>query len=385
MWVVRTSITSPGDIAKVVAQAKAHHFNTLFVQVRGRGDAYYNSSLEPRAEELAKEPLSFDPLAETIRQAHAAGIQVHAWINTCFVWGSPRRPLSPQHVVNAHPEWLDRDAAGNCRMTTGSECEGAFLSPANLDARKHIHNVFLEIAHNYDVDGIHFDYIRYPSTTYDYSFASLSRFRDAIRPRLSFDLAARLDAKRLHDRLAYVHMFPAEFADFRRDQVTEMVAEISHDIKADKPWIVVSAAVFADSKDAYVTRGQDWKTWLRQGYLDAVVPMAYGVDTPKVAAQIADAVSCARESHRFVYAGIGSWHIPAASTIAKIAASRSLGAQGEVLFSYGGMTRDGATTAYLDKVESSCYATPASVPQMAWVPAKPTIAATGPEDERQGG
>src|SRR4051812_25399003 len=56
MWVVRTSITTPASIARVVSLAKAHNFNTLFVQVRGRGDAFYNSTLEPRSEELAGEP-----------------------------------------------------------------------------------------------------------------------------------------------------------------------------------------------------------------------------------------------------------------------------------------------------------------------------------------
>ena len=386
MWVVRTSITTPQSIARVVSQAKAHNFNTLFVQVRGRGDAFYESTLEPRSEELTGQPLSFDPLQETIDQAHAAGIQVHAWINTCFVWGSPHLPISPEHVVNAHPDWLDRDPEGHSRMTTGADCEGAFLSPANLDARKHIHDVYLEIATKYDVDGMHFDYIRYPNLTYDYSRAMVSRFQDEITPKLSASECQAFDLRLRKDRLAYVHAFPIQFADFRRRQVTEMVRDISHDIKAAKPNMVMSAAVFADSKDAYKVRGQDWKTWLREGYLDAVVPMAYGKDTAKVAAQIADAVNCARESNRYVYAGIGAWHIPAASTIAKIAASRKLGANGEVLFSYGGVTKDGASEGYLDKVAGTCYASPASVPQMAWMAPKPeTTAANRPAADPEAG
>jgi len=377
MWVVRTSITTPESIARVVALAKSHNFNTLFVQVRGRGDSFYQSDITPRSEELDGQPASFDPLAETLRQAHAAGLQVHAWMNTCFIWGSPHAPVSPQHVVNAHPDWLDRDSTGKSRMTTGGDCEGAFLSPANLDARKHIHDVFLEVATKYDIDGIHFDYIRYPNLTFDYSNASVSRFQNEMVPILGARQCAAIDARLRTDRLAYVHAFPAHYQDFRRRQVTEMVRDISHDLKAMRPSIIVSAAVFADSKDAYKVRGQDWKTWLREGYLDAVVPMAYGVDTTKVAAQIADAVSCARESNRFVYAGIGSWHIPAGSTIAKIAAARKLGAQGEVLFSYGGITKDGATAEYLDKVSSACYSKAMGVPRMAWMPAGPSKQADG--------
>ena len=155
--------------------------------------------------------------------------------------------------------------------------------------------------------------------------------------------------------LIYPHLFASQWRLFRRQQVTDMVAQISQDVRATKPWVIVSAAVFADSRDALNARGQDWKTWLQKGYLDAVVPMAYGADTAKVAAQIADAVACARASGRYAYAGLGSWHIPAGSTVAKINAARALGAQGSVLFSYGGITRDGTSTAYLDQVDAACY------------------------------
>jgi len=371
LWVVRDSLTAPAQISHVVALARSHHFNTLFVQVRGRGDAFYRSNLEPRGEELAGQPSSFDPLAEIIRQGHAAGLQVHAWMNTCYVWGAGRKPYSKLHVVNQHPDWLARDARGHYVLKSVNECEGAFLTPANLAARQHIHDVFLDVARRYDVDGIHFDYVRYPNGGYDYSDAALFWFRDGMRSSLTTDEIARLDRRARTDRLAYPHFFPAQWQQFRRRQVTDMVAAISQDIKAIKPWVVVSAAVFADSRDARDARGQDWKTWLQKGYLDAVIPMAYGAGTAKVAAQIADAVACARASGRYAYAGLGSWHIPAGSTVAKINAARALGAQGSVLFSYGGITRDGTSAAYLDKVDAACYPGIASAPVMPWLAPKP--------------
>jgi len=227
------------------------------------------------------------------------------------------------------------------------------------------------VARRYDVDGIHFDYVRYPNGGYDYSDAALFWFRDGMRSSLTTDEIARLDRRARTDRLAYPHFFPAQWQQFRRRQVTDMVAAISQDIKAIKPWVVVSAAVFADSRDARDARGQDWKTWLQKGYLDAVIPMAYGAGTAKVAAQIADAVACARASGRYAYAGLGSWHIPAGSTVAKINAARALGAQGSVLFSYGGITRDGTSAAYLDKVDAACYPGIASAPVMPWLAPKP--------------
>ncbi len=63
LWVLRASLSSPESIGTLVANARDHGFNTLLVQVRGRGDAYYNGGLEPRATELQRQPATFDPLA----------------------------------------------------------------------------------------------------------------------------------------------------------------------------------------------------------------------------------------------------------------------------------------------------------------------------------
>lgn len=368
MWVVRSSITSPGQVRDVVSTAKKYGYNTLFVQVRGRGDAYYNSTLEPRAEELANQPLSFDPLAYVIQLAHADGIQVHAWLNTDYVWSAGRKPYSQEHIVNAHPDWLMRDVNGKYSLSGTENCEGAFTSPANPAVRQHVHDVFLEVAKNYDIDGIHFDYIRYPNQNYDYSDAAVDGFKAYMNTRLAVSQQQRLAQG---GRLAYIRAFPAEWTNWRRQQVTDLVASVAHDVKAIKPWVVISAAVFADYKEAYSSKGQDWKAWLREGLLDVVVPMAYGSDTAKVAAQIKDAEDAAREYHRYCYAGIGSWHISAASTEAKIDAARAAGAQGIVLFSYGGVTKDGATEAYLQNVDASSFQRRAVLPNLAWLGSRP--------------
>ncbi len=376
LWVVRTSILSPEAIAKVVSAATSHHFNALFVQVRGRGDAFYQSALEPRAEELQNAPAGFDPLAEAVRQGHAAGLQVHAWLNTCYVWGAGRRPVAASHVVNSHPDWLARDGKGHFQISASPGCEGAFLSPANPAARQHIHDVFLDVATRYDVDGIHFDYVRYPGAAYDYSDAALGRFRRQMQGSARIISIKLCEARLPGDRLSYPHMFPGEWQAFRRQQVTDMVAGISQDVKAVKPWVIVSAAVFADSKGAFSARGQDWKTWLKNGYLDAVVPMAYGASTFLVAGQIRDAVAAAHAAGRYAYAGLGSWHIPVGSTVTKIEAARTLGAQGSVLFSYGGMTQDGRTTRYLQAITHQCYGDMATTPVMPWLAPHPAQEST---------
>ena len=92
LWVVRSSVDSADAIRRMVASATANGFNTLFVQVPGRGEA-----------EL---PRGFDALAETIREAHAHGLRVHAWINVNLVSSAAALPPGRDHIIYKHPEWL---------------------------------------------------------------------------------------------------------------------------------------------------------------------------------------------------------------------------------------------------------------------------------------
>ena len=85
LWVVRTSLTSPASVSAMVAAARHAGVNRSFVQVRGRGDAYFASRLEPRPAALASQAASFDPLASVLREGHAAGLAVHAWVNVNLV------------------------------------------------------------------------------------------------------------------------------------------------------------------------------------------------------------------------------------------------------------------------------------------------------------
>src|SRR6266511_3755779 len=104
--VQRSSLTSPDRIAWLVRDARDTGFNTLLLQVRGRGDAYYTQALEPRPPTLSREPATFDPLAQTLTAAHAAGLRVHAWINVNLIASVLMLPTDPGHVMRKHPEWL---------------------------------------------------------------------------------------------------------------------------------------------------------------------------------------------------------------------------------------------------------------------------------------
>jgi len=298
LWVVRTTLTSPEKIHQLVSSAADNGFNTLIVQIRGRGDAYYNSRVEPRAMELKDQPSSFDPLALTLTEAHKRGLKVHAWINTNLLANLDALPAQPDHVYNKHPEWLavpkpvaaelynvsPRDPIFRQKIVEWSkanrgELEGVYTGPANPKVRDHIYNLWMDVLKHYPVDGLHFDYVRFASPDFDYSRTSLEKFRKWLEPQLSSDERKRLKDTLKTNPLAAPEMFAPKFADFQRLQVTTLVERIYRAVKKRKPGVLVSAAVFANDENAYTRRFQDWRRWLQMGILDVACPMAYSTDT----------------------------------------------------------------------------------------------------------
>lgn len=332
LWVVRDTLTSPESIRQMVDTAANNGFNTLFIQVRGRGDAYYRTPYEPRAEALSNAPSSFDPLALTIQEAHARGLQVHAWLNTYLAWSGHKAPKSPDHLWNAHPDWFSTDMEGHNSPVAGKDTEGAFLQPSNPEVQEHLLKVFGYVAQNYDLDGIHFDYVRYPNSRYDHSSATLKRFRNFMAESLNQDKVGQIDRRVSLNRAAWSQAYPQEWEEWRRAQVTGLVSRISDMVRLCKPGIQVTAAVGAEGMEAARYRGQEWQNWLKQGYLDGVVLMAYSLQTAKVIQQTQEAVGAA--SGRRIYVGLGAWRLPVKDITAKIHEVRMVGANGFCLFSY---------------------------------------------------
>jgi uncharacterized lipoprotein YddW (UPF0748 family) len=182
------------------------------------------------------------------------------------------------------------------------------------------------------------------------------------------DRISLLDGRLHSDRLAYVHAFPTRWESWRRDQVTRLVASISGEVKRNKPWMQVSAAVFADARDAFKYRGQDWQGWLQSGYLDAVALMAYDKNTARVVEQTRRAVAIAGERH--VYTGIGAWRLQAHDVAEKIALIRRAGATGVNLFSYDGVHN---RSRYLDTLARGVFASRAAPPRMRWLPSRDSV------------
>src|SRR5678815_2789298 len=150
--------------------------------VRGGGDAYYQSALAPPSPALKAPLTDFDPLSYLITVAHRSGIEVHAWLNIYYVWSDTKHAPPAGHVAVTHPEWLLSDAKGT-RMDhvpaskwKAQGIEGSFISPGVPEYRRHMVDVVHELVRNYQVDGIHLDYIRFPNKTYSYDPVSRSRF-----------------------------------------------------------------------------------------------------------------------------------------------------------------------------------------------------------------
>jgi uncharacterized lipoprotein YddW (UPF0748 family) len=373
LWVVRTTMGSPESVHALVQRAKENGFTDLIVQVRGRGDAYYESSIEPRAEALTQQPSAFDPLALTIEEAHRYGIKVHAWINIYLVADLESLPVSRDHPIYRHPEWLmvprglgaelydvppDNprylDRIIDFSRLNHNELEGLFVSPAHPGVKDNLFEIWMDIARRYEVDGLHFDYVRYPNPQYDYSRVSIDRFRREIEKRMTPSERRALMPQFRRDPFLYMRKFPAAYGEFQRAQVTELVERIYNGVKSVKPNAIISAAVFANEEDAARSRFQDWKEWLRKGWLDVVCPMAYTPDTETFRKQLGSAMTLAYGKR--VWGGIGAYKQTAESAVEKIRALRELGAQGFILFSYDSSIQVSELNPqgnYLEKVHDS--------------------------------
>jgi len=259
MWVdaFNDGIKSRAQVEKLIADAHRGNLNALIVQVRKRGDAYFNrSSVEPRAVDI-KGSRGFDPLGYLIQLAHASRprIEVHAWLNTFFAG-------QESGVYRKHGDWVN---------LTNDGASGGYLDPAIPEVQTYTHKIFMNVALNYDVDGVHMDFVRYPGATWGYTAASLAQYK--------------------HETGASATPAPEDprWQAWRRDRVTAFVRDLNHELKQDKPALKLSGALICfgggplDSSgwpltSAYSSVFQDWRSWLINGYLDFGVPMNYDSD-----------------------------------------------------------------------------------------------------------
>jgi uncharacterized lipoprotein YddW (UPF0748 family) len=261
IWVVRRVYDSPQEIADLMERIKNTGLNTVFFQVRGNGTVYYDSDIEPLDPAFENKP-DFDQLTVACREAHRRGLALHAWVNVMPGWKGKQPPRDPDQLYNKHPEWFWYDHQGR-RQPLGWYVS---LNPCLPEVRRYLVRVFSEIAANYPIDGLHLDYIRFPSELmknkdYPYDTRTLALFKKAtgLRPA---------DA-------------PHRWTEWRVRQVTQLVRGISHMMKNTRPRALLTAAVGTDIKRHRHKYFQDGPAWLRNKLIDAAFTMDYTDDTHK--------------------------------------------------------------------------------------------------------
>ena len=264
LWIVRDSVTSRAEIDKALQFAQKAQFNHLFVQVRGRGDALYSSQIVPPNAMIRDK--TFDPLAYAVQKGHEMGLKVHAWMNVYLIWSSTNPPDTRNHVVNQYPEWLDQSSIGKTNVW--------FLAPSHPGVTNHLLEVFREVLSNYDIDGLHLDYVRYADADYGYNFAARKEFQREYGVDPLTVLSSRNDgSENFSDTRAKTHW--QQWSQFRRNAVTNLVRKCNAAILDINPECLLSVAVKPDPEEAKDRYFQEWDRWLAEGLVDYVVPMNY--------------------------------------------------------------------------------------------------------------
>ena len=348
------------ELCDILDRLKEAHFNTVLFQTRLRGDLIYPSNIETFPEALTgrtgRNP-GYDPLAFAIEECHKRGMELHAWIVTIPVGNTRQVRLLGKHSIVSKNRKI-------CKQFKGSW----YLDPGHPETADYLSRIVREIATNYNVDGIHFDYIRYPEQG--------TRFPDN-------DTYRKYGKKK-------------NKVQWRRENITSLVRRLYTDIKSIKPWIKVSSSPvgkFASTSrysskgwDAYHAVHQDAQGWLKEGIHDALFPMMYfqGNDFYPFVLDWKE-----NDNGRWVVPGLGIYFLspkekdwPLEEIARQINFTREEGLGGQAYFR-NRFLLDNVKGIY-DEVKDGFYTTSALLPPMSWIDSIAPSAPTAPIYEAQG-
>ena len=237
------------ELCKILDKLQACHINTVVLQTRLRGSVIYPSKIEPwdviLTGQYDRDP-GYDPLAFAIEETHRRGMELHAWLVTVPAFKiEVARKMGKRSLLRTHPELLRKHG------------EQYYLDPGLPGSAEYLVSLCREIVSRYDVDGIHFDYIRYPEQAETFSDGA------------SYRKYGKWKDKRT----------------WRLDNITRIVRMSYEAIKELKPWVRVSCSPVGKYNDMsrYSARGwsaygavyQDAQGWLSEGIMDMLLPMMY--------------------------------------------------------------------------------------------------------------
>ena len=283
LWVKSTSILDSSSVDSVYNFAIKNKVNKLFYQVRYRGDALYNSELVPKHEKLDS---IFDPLNYILDKVDSTDIEIHAWFNTYILWSSDKKPINENHLYYNCEECFEVDLNGKSDISIplhqihSKSWEGIYLSPLNPDVNTHLLNVINELIKNYNIHGIHLDYLRYQDNFYGYNQYGLKEFEDKflINP---VDLKRGIISERFGYNKEYVDSMQTNWEQFKINKITQFVRSIKYLTLNDSLNLQVSAAVKPDMLEAKYRWFQDWESWINEDIIDFCIVMNYYDDFDK--------------------------------------------------------------------------------------------------------
>ncbi|CAN5152003.1 glycoside hydrolase family 10 protein [soil metagenome] len=346
----------PADVQKaefitLLDKCKKLNLNAVIFQVRPMCDAFYESKLEPWSSFLTgtqgKSP-GYDPLEFACKEAHARGLELHAWINPYRAWAGGKFEPASNHLVKTRPDMAKKYG------------KHYWLNPTNAEVQKHSLAVTVDIVKRYDVDGIHMDDYFYP-----YPEA------DANKKEMPFPDDDTWAAYRNGGGTL-------ERDDWRRDAVNTFVKNLYEQVHKEKPWVKVGISPFGIWRpghpagivgfDQYGKLYADARLWLREGWVDYFTPQLYwAIETDKQSYPKLQAWWASENPKgRHLWIGNGTYrHSPAEVQSQIILSRREAGVSGNVHFSMKSLSGDKAEM--LEKL----YAEPAKIPETPWLPKKP--------------
>jgi uncharacterized lipoprotein YddW (UPF0748 family) len=286
-------------------------FNAIVVNAMRAGIADYQSELLPVRDRVAREG---DQIALAVAAGRKYGVEVHVWkVN----W----------NLSSAPEEFVDRMRAEGRLQQTRSGAETAWLCPSDPRNFQLERDSMLEVVRKYDVDGIHFDYIRYPDHDNCYC--------DGCRQR--FEASNGLKVADWPGDVVEGGPHFSAYQEFRSANITRLVKAVSEEAHRIKPWIKVSAAVFSDWPQCREQVGQDWVAWVQQGYLDFLCPMDYSASDAGFRTWVQSQRDAVAARLPF-YPGVGASApgLPLGQVIDQIGIARAEGADGFIIFEYQG-------------------------------------------------
>ena len=300
----------PGDWEKSVINLSENGFNAVFPNMLWGGLARYESDILPVSPIVDEYG---DQISQCVEACHKHGVEVHVWkVN----W----------NLSNAPQDFIDDMRSQNRTQVDVDGNPLDWLCPSDPRNRQLELDTLLEVVNKYNVDGIHFDYIRYPHEK--------SCYCDDCRTRFEED-AGLIVQNWPEDCYSGEHH--DAYRDWRVKQITSLVRVVHEEVKKVSPEVEISAAVFSSWPACRESIGQDWVDWVNKGYLDFLCPMDYTNSASTFRYKINDQLSLV-EGKVPVYPGVGvgatnSTLLPP-EVIEQLQITRDLETGGYILFNY---------------------------------------------------